>query len=124
MTTTDTDWIKPGTEVVLYNTGGSGTSRNVRRTTIKKVAAKSFTVSAEDVRFPVDRLSVSQGGSWGWTRHVTPADSENARELLAEAARQAADRRARSAVDDWVRSRTKANRLAAIAALQAIEGDA
>lgn len=115
------DWIKPGAAVVLYNTGGAGTSRNVTTSAIAKVAAKSFTVESEATRFPIDRLAVSQGGSWGWTRHVVPADSDKALEVLAEDARQRAEARARTAVDQWLRQRTPETRRAAIVALQALE---
>lgn len=115
------DWISPGTPVVLYNTGGASRNRNVVETTIKKVAGKSFTVDAEDTRFPIDRLHVSQGGTWGWTREVVPADSVTARHVLAEHRHLLAKNRARRAVDDWSRSPSRETRLAAITALQALD---
>lgn len=126
MPDTTTDWIKPGAAVVLYDTAARRDSRDVVQTTIKRVAGKSFTVDDRrgEIRFPIDRLRVRQGGGMlasSWTRHVVPAGSDTAREVLAEAAMQRAENAARNAVDAWERDRSRENRHAAIAALQALD---
>lgn len=114
-----TDWITPGAEVVTYSTGSN---RDVRRQAIEKVAKRSFTVT-DGSRFPIDSLQRHEGGTWGRSVHVVPADSETALEELAGAVRRRLMDDASRAVDEWVRNRTRENRLAAIVALQAIDDD-
>lgn len=58
----DTDWIRPGAEVVLHRTGEAW---HVSRSTVEKIAAKSFTVVGltERIQF-VTMASKRLGGSW------------------------------------------------------------
>ena len=118
----DTSWIKPGTPVVIYRKNRRPSEAVLHKTSIKRVAGKSFTVEWQDIRFNTERLESPRfGGSFGWSYGVTPAGSELARDLLAadQVLRVAAH--ARSAVDRWKKTRTREDRLAAIDALQAIE---
>lgn len=118
----DTDWIVAGAEVFVYSVGGMSGLTNSRRTRIKKVATKSFSVEADnEPRFSVDRQEAREGGEWGWTRRVVPIDSATAREVLAQEHTLRVLNRARNAVDTWRRSVNRTNRLAAITALQAVE---
>lgn len=119
------DWITPGAKVVVYTEGGISRDENPTVTTIAKVAKKSFTVSKDvEPRFSVDRQeSALQGGTWGWRRKVVPFDSDEARQMLKREQDRRRIYRARAAVEKWERMRSRENRLAAIAALQAIEVD-
>lgn len=117
-----TDWITPGAEVILYSIGGASQRLNVARTRIKRVATKSFTVEREhEPRFSLDRQEAREGGTWGWTRHCVPADSDKAREVIAAHNRAALLSEAKAAVDEWQKRPTRDNRLAAIAALQKVK---
>jgi len=119
----DTSWIKPGTLVVIYRKHRSLSEAMPIETSIKRVAGKSFTVDWQDIRFNTERLESPRfGGSFGgWSYSVTPVDSELACDLLAadQVLRVAAH--ARSAVDQWTKTRSREDRLAAIDALQASE---
>lgn len=118
------DWVTPGASVVLYNTGGRSSPRNVVETTVKRVAEQSFTVDdgRAELRFRFATLSVRQGGDWGHTRNVVPAGSAKAREVLAEAHAQRVEHAAWAAADDWVRDRSDHAKLRrAITALQALD---
>ena len=118
----DTSWIKPGTSVVIYRKNRQLSDAYPHKTTVKRVANKSFTVDWQDIRFNTEKLESPRfGGSFGWSYSVTPVDSELARDLLAadQVLRVAAH--ARTAVDRWTKTRSREDRLAAIEALQAIE---
>lgn len=118
------DWIRPGTKVVVYTYGGVSRSESPSVTVIVKVATKSFTVEGDSLRYSINRQeSPRQGGTWGWTRKVTPLESDEARGVLERARHERLMSRARAAVDAWDRQRTRENRLAAIVALQAVEQD-
>ncbi len=119
-------WLISGEDVLCYNVGGTTTNTNSRATRIARVASQSFTVAAEqEPRFRIGNryCEVRQGGTWGWTRRVVPLDSVEAGEVLTAEDAQRRENRARAAVDDWVRKRNREARLAAIAALQAIDND-
>lgn len=121
----DTNWITPGAEVLVYTSLGRNESTHPVKTTIKRVAAKSFSVTAEnEPRFDLeDQRSPQQGrSSWsGHYRRVVPIDSDEAREVIAAENRLRIRNRARKAVDAWIKDRTRDSRLAAIAALEAVE---
>lgn len=123
--TESADWITKGTKVVVYTEGGVSRQENPTVTTIEKVAQKSFTVSEEkEPRFSIERReSAMQGGAWGWRRKVIPFDSDEARRMLKREQDRLLISKARAAVEKWQRLRSRENRLAAIAALQAIEVD-
>lgn len=118
----DTSWITEGAEVVVYRDAMDG-ARDPVTTTVAKVAAKSFTLDGIDQRISLDGLSSKVVGMQysGYRYRVIPCDSDKAAALYAAEARQAAMGQARMAVDKWQRARTRANRLAAIEALQAVE---
>lgn len=117
------EWLVPGAEVVVF-TAGSPIPRNAKRTTIHRVAAQSFTVDGSDVRFKLTTQEYHQrSGAWGfgWTRRVVPANSIEGRRELAVESEYRLECAARDACETWTRERTRENRLAAIAALQAID---
>lgn len=123
MSEKSTDWIKPGAKVVVFTAYSRG-DENPRVTTIAKVAKKSFTVETDGLRYSIDQqLTAIQGGSWGWRRKAVPFDSDEARSLLERARHKDLIWTARMAVEMWEKKRTRENRLAAIAALQAVEVD-
>lgn len=118
----ETDWIVPGAAVVLYSSGGPSRNYNPTHSRIKKVATKSFSVEDDrEPRFDLRSQTARQGGSWGWTRHCVPADSPEAAKVLAAVDRGRKANRARGAVDEWIRVRSRDARLAAIAALEAVQ---
>lgn len=118
------DWLVAGAKVVVFNDALPSYSRNVRVSTIAKVATKSFTVDGERVRFSIAKQQHHSGNAFlSQTRCVVPFDSDTARAELATARHRQLVFTARDAVQKWERKRTRENRLAAIAALQAIETD-
>lgn len=118
-------WIVPGAEVVLYNVGGAGTSPNVRRTRIARVATASFTVEADrEPRFPIDKPRARQGGTWGWTRHVVPLDSPEARRQLGGERLRQATAAADTAYNHWLHRRSPETCAALVSALQLVQAAA
>jgi hypothetical protein len=128
-TTSDHTWVKKGVEVLLYNDDGRE-DRGVKKTTIDKVTEHTFTVSDESeprFRFKLkNRIDGSYfvrcGGDWGYRRIVVPLDSDKARDELKRLEIRRLNVGAKAAVDLWLRSRVRADRLRAIEALQALEG--
>lgn len=118
------DWLVEGAKVLAYSMGGATTPESPRVTAVKKIATASFTLEhAQEPRFRLQSLTAHVGGTWGHTRTVVSLESDAAREVI----QREKDRRrmvaARNAVDKWQMKRTHETRLAAIAALQAIEQD-
>lgn len=121
MNTTDTDWITPGAEIVVYSRRSDGSS-HPRKTTVKTRAKQSFTVEGIGDRFKLDTLETKPTD--GWTRRrwvVVHPDSEQARSLFDAARKADLQFKARTTVEAWQKDRTRENRLAAIEALQAVE---
>lgn len=112
------EWLVPGAEVVVVH-GHYG--ENVNTTTINTIAKRSFTVSGSDRRFSIDRQEHRPRDVWSSTWHVYPVESDEGQEFLAAKHQRRIEREARNACDRWMRNRTRENRLAAIAALQAID---
>lgn len=124
MADTAPTWLVPGAAVVLYTSGNAVGGRQVKTTTIKEVNEKSFTVEdPHEPRFSVAGQRVEYDSKWSLTRYVVPADSDTARKELADARTRLQISRARSAVDEWQKYPTRANRLAAIDLLQAVENE-
>lgn len=120
----DTDWIKPGAEIVVYSRGYSGDS-HPRRTTVKTRATRSFTVEGIPDRFRLDTMETKTTGTWTSARSwvaIAP-DSVKAVAMFEAQRKQSLVFGAQVAMDKWERDRTRENRLAAIAALQAVEDD-
>jgi len=118
------DWLKPGAEVVTWSDGrGRSGPQHVRTSRVLKVAVKTFTVEGEDNRFSITTLSATGGDAWTPGRWCRPLDDDEARTVLDTDRRKATVRRALAAVDTWEKTRTRKNRLAAIAALRAVEMD-
>lgn len=117
------DWLKPGAEVVIWTDDYGYRVLHVKRTKVAMVAQKSFTVEGTSDRFDVQRMATKGGGAWDRERHVAAVDSEKAKAVLEESRQQQLTHRAWAAVDQWNKKRTRENRLAAIAALQAVEVD-
>ncbi len=120
-TTTDTSWIVPGAEVVVFS--NDHRYPRARRDRIEKIAKKSFTVEdgQPGERYQLKDACRRTGGAFGYTEEVVPADSEAGQTALTDPIRRNKVGRARNAVTAWERDRTRENRLAAIAALQAVE---
>jgi hypothetical protein len=121
---TDTDWIKPGADIVVYSRGYSG-DRVPRTMTVKTRAAQSFTVEGIPSRFKLDTLKTKQTSSWSSTHSwvATHPDSAKARELFDAERKAHLVYLARTATEKWERDTTRANRLAAIVALQKVEDE-
>lgn len=114
------DWLAPSAKVVVHASSGYG-GDYVRRTTIAKVATHSFTVAGSTMRFRISTLDHHEPGWSGrWTR-VHPEDSDLGRRLLAEERVRRLVVTARVACEEWIRTQDGKTRLAAIAALQAVE---
>lgn len=126
------DWVKTGAEVLLFNQGRPGAPANLVRSTVMKVTRTTFTVAAADEprfrftnrQFGGPGFTVRQGGRdhWGWSRVVVPLDSADAHDEVAREKRAHLEDAGRTAVEVWQRNRTRDNRLAAVRALEAIEG--
>jgi hypothetical protein len=115
-------WVEVGAKVVLYSIGGGNQPRDVKVTTIKSVATKSFAVNAKnEPRFNLASCKTYVGGPWGHTRCVVAYDSDTGRRELEAARKRRLVYEASVAVGAWRRDGTRENRLAAIAALQAVE---
>ena len=119
------DWLKPGAEVVVWSDYHGDRYRHVKHLRVQRVAGKSFTVDDDrEPRFPIDGREARMGTTWNtYYRRVAPADSDQAREIEWMNAQRDKMSRARSAVAAWEHKRTRETRLAAIAALQAVEVD-
>lgn len=117
------DWLKPGAEVVVWTDGYGRRVLHVTRATVAKVAQKSFTVEGVTDRFDIRTMTAKGGGAWDRGRSVAPADSDQAKAVLESARHQRLTYKARAAVEAWEKKRTRETRLAAIAALQAVEVD-
>lgn len=129
MNTTDLpakpDWLTPGAKVIVHRTS-TGTSR-IKVTTIAKIATKSFTVADSPARYRLSTLDRHETGTWGAWERIIPLDSDEGRELLDRERRRRLVVQARNACDRWMVARAKGSnrelRLAAIAALQAVEDE-
>ena len=119
------NWLKPGAEVIVWSDYHDRKYENVKHLHVLRVAGKSFTVDDEfEPRFPIDSFKVYTGTTWNsYYRRVMPADSDQAREIEWTVEQRRRMSAAREAVEKWEHSRTQENRLAAVAALQAIEVD-
>lgn len=115
------EWLVPGTEVVVFPTGGTTIPNDTRKSTIERVAAKTFTVTHYPNRFTIATQTSREGsGVWAKTICVVPADSERGRVELAALARRRRYARAYRACRVWMADDTPTNRAAAIAALRAL----
>jgi hypothetical protein len=117
-------WLVEGAEVLAYSPYSSGTHRPAI-TKIKKISTKSFTLDAEgEPRYSLaDQSHVSREAWSSNVRNVVPLDSDQARVEIRREKELRRVKKADSAVDEWRRKHTWESRLAAIAALQAIEND-
>lgn len=116
------DWIETGTKVLCYTVGRVD---SLRVTEIAKVASKSFVLTAtEEGRFRIAKNpSRHEGGTWGWSRCVIPLDSDEARKKIRMSKMKSLRTAANYACRAYIQDATTDNRLAAIAALQAVEED-
>lgn len=80
----DTEWIKPGAEVVAsYHYAGNPPT--VKVSTIRSVAQHSFTVDGVDQRFKMDRLRTAYQGGNHYEAH-RPGSDEDDNEVWSEGA--------------------------------------
>lgn len=112
------DWLVPGAKVVVHSSYG-GTQR-ASRAEVAKVAVHSFTVTGSPIRFRIDDQKHYDDTTRRLTQ-VVPEDSPEGQKLLAASRRRMKTKRARDACQEWAREGTRETRLAAIAALQAVE---
>lgn len=118
------EWIKPGAEIVVYQSRDGQASDPVK-TTVKTRAKKSFTVEGVEDRFNLDRMETTPRGGGVWssaTRWVALyPGSEYARTLFERDRKRQVVFRAQVAVKTWQKNPNRETRLAAIEALQKIE---
>jgi hypothetical protein len=117
------EWLVPGVEVLVVR--GHWDER-VTKTTVAKVHKRYFTVDYRmfaDCRFSLDRQEHRGPGMWGVTRKVIPLDGDEARSLIDADRRRRLEDQARKACEQWIVSRKRDDRLAAVAALQAVEDE-
>lgn len=120
----DTSWITPGAPVVIYRADHTVT-KTFYVTSVKSVAAKSFTVDQPQVteRFSLATLETKRlGGTWNAYRYVAvQVGSEQHKKLERVASQARAISDAHGAVEVWLRNRAdaKAAREAASALLDA-----
>lgn len=117
------DWLKPGAEVLIWSDDYGRDVRGVTTTTVTKVWAKTFLVDDHADKFEIEGLKSRPKGTWARPTLCAPVDSDRARTVLEKLRHQNLMWDARMAVEAWGKQRTRENRLAAIAALQAIEVD-
>ena len=117
------DWLKPGAEVVTWTDDYGRDVRGVTTTTVTKVWAKTFAVEGYDDKFEIDRMLSKPKGTWARPTFCAPVGSDRAQAVMEKFRHQNLLWDARMAVEAWDKQRTHENRLAAIAALQAIEVD-
>lgn len=126
------DWLVPGAEVVVFTIGGKGVGLGVpdaKATTITTIAAQSFCIVGSTDRFKIRTQEHYQRGDGGWsghfggTRRVVPLDSDEGRRELDKFRRMRLERSAHVTCETWIRKRNVENRLAAIAALQAVDDE-
>jgi hypothetical protein len=116
MTDETRGWIYDGAPIaVIYSTMGSQ-DYTVTLTTIKKVSTQSLTVHGNTRRFRLDTLHHRDGGYGGYSRIVHP-DDPIVSKIQADTEQRHLLNRARARCDDFLGSRTEANRQAAISAL-------
>lgn len=124
MNATDTDWIKPDAPVVIYREQHGKPESLLCETTIKRVAAKSFTINGRwYYRFDMETQRTKQESfGWHYYRYVAVRpEAEVVQELRDAQRREQLKIRANDAVEAWQKDRSRGNRLAAIEALQAVE---
>lgn len=118
------EWLTEGAKVLAYSVSSGLTHSYPKVVTVKKISTESFSVDDDsEPRFSLRTLDARVGGTWGHTRRIVSITSAEAKR---EIQRERDNRRtayARSAVNEWQKKCTKEARLAAIAALQAIEKD-
>lgn len=119
------DWLVPGARVLLYTVFAGGQTAQVVKTTVDRVATRSFTVTRDgEPRFPIAELPVANVVDVSDLvvpqRHCVPLDSAEARRMLADDRTRMLIAKADLALSRWQRERTRSARLDLIAALQAI----
>lgn len=117
------DWLKLGAEVVIWTDTHGDDVRGVTTTTVTKVWMKTFAVEDHADKFEIDGMRSKPKGTWTRGYFCAPAGGDEAKEVLEKLRRQNLTWTARLAVEAWEKKRTRETRLAAIAALQAVEVD-
>lgn len=117
------NWLKPGAEVVIWSDDYGRVVRGVTTTTVTKVWPKTFAVEDHADKFEITGMRSKPKGTWARPTFCAPVDSDEARAVMAKLRHQNLMWDARRTVDAWNKQRTRENRLAAIAALQAVELD-
>lgn len=117
------EWLIPGAKVIVHRTGTYAS--HIKTTSIAKIETKSFTVEGSPFRYQIRTLDRHEPGAWGAREQVIPVDSDEARKLLSDDHRRKLVRKAQSACDRYrcLSVDNREIRLAAIAALQAVEDE-
>ena len=117
------EWLARDEQVVIYTETGRDSGRSVTLDIVTKVDALRFTVSGGNQFRVSDGALCDPFNRYGFIRYAIPLTSP---EGYAEIARDARERRMINAQDGsarWQRSLSREDRLAAIEALQALDGD-
>jgi len=117
------DWLKPGAEVMIWTNNPTRGAMIVISSRVLKVWKKTFSVEHHTDKFEIRTMRSRTGSAWDPGYCCAPADSDQAREILEKARQERLTRTARTAVARWDAMPTRKNRLAAIAALRAVETD-
>lgn len=121
------DWPAPGARVLVWSERPpSSTPRDPHEATVDHVAGRTFTVAGVDATFNRSTgrsKPVRHGaGAFASTTYVAvDAGSKRARDVVGSKERRDRDVEASRAVHAWLADRSRANRQAAIEALQALD---
>ena len=117
------DWVTPGVHVLVYSRRADHVF-SVHRTMVARVNKATFTVAREtEPRFHLNSGNAQGGSAWDSPRRVVLWGSDEAESVLAALNIQRVAQAARNAAEVWIKNPTRANRLVAIRALEAIRAD-
>jgi hypothetical protein len=94
------EWLKVGAEVVTLRSDWRTNGHAPKSATVEKIGKRDVVLDNGE-RFNVNRLSRQQGGTWGWTVGLLPADSPVVAEARAAAIHREKLWRAKAACEDF-----------------------
>lgn len=119
---TDTSWITPGAEIVVYRDTYNASPDPIR-TTVEKVAKASFTVAdVPGERFKFDTLQGKRYGSsyFGWSYVAIHPSDPKVNAMFAQQRRERTVARAVRAVAEWNTGHGRGDRAKLDAAIDAL----
>jgi hypothetical protein len=121
MTETETPgWLTVGADVVtMILHPRPGQSHEIKRSTVARIGKRDV-VLADGQRFNVQRLSRKEGGSYGWTVVLLPADDPRIAEAATKDAQRAREVRARNACYDYYYQRGRTRPMTAEGVIRAV----